>query len=134
MGSNQGEIFIYNFLKNQLITVIPENQVQPILFLGTWFTNANSAPLFYSLGRANNLICRNNFTGQQPLFELQLDVKKSGGFLGGYISVVFNVGVLVYKKMVILVSLFSSSKIASLYFQENGEGKSQLICVIFYNL
>lgn len=122
MGSDNGEIFIYNFLRSQMVNVIPEQVTAPILFLGTWFTNANSFPLFYGLIKSNMLICRNQFKDGPPLFELEVNANRLGHFLGGYISVVFNVGVLVYKKGLVLVSLFSKSEIAILYFQENNEG------------
>jgi hypothetical protein len=125
LGSHQGEIFIYNFVKKQIVNVIPEQIMEPILFLDTWFTNANSAPLFYSLNASNHLICRNNFNAGKPLFELKVKANRFGSFLGGYLSVVFNVGVLVYKKGIILVSLFSSSEIASLFFQQNGSGSKK---------
>jgi hypothetical protein len=124
LGSDQGEIFIYNFIKNQIVNVIAEQVLEPILFLDTWFTNANSAPLFYSLNASNNLICRNNFNAGTPLFELKVKSNRLGSFLGGYLSVVFNVGLLVYKKGLILVSLFSSSEIACLFFQQEGSGKT----------
>lgn len=122
MGSHQGEIFIFNFVKNHLVSVIPEQIMEPILFLDTWFTNANNPPLFYSLNRVNQLLCRNSFLEGKPLFELKVKADKLGMFLGGHVSVLFNVGLLVYKKGLVLVSLFSSSQIASLLFKQNKSG------------
>lgn len=123
MGSHQGEIFIFNFMKNHMVSVIAEQIIEPILFLDTWFTNANNPPLFYSLNRSNKLLCRNNFHDGQPLFELQVKADQFGAFLGGHVSVLFNVGLLVYKKGLILVSLFSSCEIASLLFKRNKSGR-----------